>query len=156
MPQWTVNCRRVHCNCLLTLRVASAQQIQLPFRAPCHHSNKRQDCLHPRVPSCEPDTNTLLSNRGNCLRVSDVAVQRLYTYFCLSRIEGLLGIKRLPKCQLLHYCTITTPSAYLTLFYKTWRFHGGHSMKNAVFWDIRTQFVPNRRHITSPLQSPAG
>jgi hypothetical protein len=29
-------------------------------------------------------------------------------------------------------------------------------MVNAVFWDIKTQFVPHRRHITSPLQSPAG
>jgi hypothetical protein len=25
-------------------------------------------------------------------------------------------------------------------------------MKNAVFWDIKTHFVPHRRHITSPLQ----
>jgi hypothetical protein len=30
------------------------------------------------------------------------------------------------------------------------------AMKNAVFWDIRTQFVLHRRHMTSPLQSPAG
>jgi hypothetical protein len=30
------------------------------------------------------------------------------------------------------------------------------TMKNAVVWDIRTQIVPHRRHITSPLQSPAG
>jgi hypothetical protein len=29
-------------------------------------------------------------------------------------------------------------------------------MKNMVFWDKKTQFVPSRRHITSPLQSPAG
>jgi hypothetical protein len=29
-------------------------------------------------------------------------------------------------------------------------------MKNAVFWDIKTEFVPHRRHITSPLQSPDG
>jgi hypothetical protein len=29
-------------------------------------------------------------------------------------------------------------------------------MKNAVFWDIKTQFVPHRRHNTSPLQSLAG
>jgi hypothetical protein len=29
------------------------------------------------------------------------------------------------------------------------------TMKNAVFWDIKTQFVPHRRHVTSPLQSPA-
>jgi hypothetical protein len=30
------------------------------------------------------------------------------------------------------------------------------AMKNVVFWDIETQFVPHKRHITSPLQSPAG
>jgi hypothetical protein len=30
------------------------------------------------------------------------------------------------------------------------------TMKNVVFWDIATQFVLHRRHITSPLQSPAG
>jgi hypothetical protein len=30
------------------------------------------------------------------------------------------------------------------------------TMKNAVVWDIKTQFVPHRGHITSPLQSPAG
>jgi hypothetical protein len=29
------------------------------------------------------------------------------------------------------------------------------TMKNAVFLDIRIQFVPHRRHITSPLVSPA-
>jgi hypothetical protein len=29
-------------------------------------------------------------------------------------------------------------------------------MKNVVFWDLKTQFVPCRRHITTPLQSPAG
>jgi hypothetical protein len=30
------------------------------------------------------------------------------------------------------------------------------TMKNAVFWDIKSQFIPHRKHITSPLQSPAG
>jgi hypothetical protein len=30
------------------------------------------------------------------------------------------------------------------------------TMKNAVFWDIETQFIPHRRHNTSPLQSLAG
>jgi hypothetical protein len=29
-------------------------------------------------------------------------------------------------------------------------------MKNGAFWDIKTQFVLHRRHITSLLQSPAG
>jgi hypothetical protein len=30
------------------------------------------------------------------------------------------------------------------------------TMKNAIFWDINTKFVPHREHITYPLQSPAG
>jgi hypothetical protein len=30
------------------------------------------------------------------------------------------------------------------------------TMKNVVFWDIKTQFVPHRRHIASPLQNPRG
>jgi hypothetical protein len=28
-------------------------------------------------------------------------------------------------------------------------------MKNVVFWDMKTQFVPHRRHGTSLLRSPA-
>jgi hypothetical protein len=27
------------------------------------------------------------------------------------------------------------------------------TMKNAVYWDTKTQFVPQRRHVTSPLRS---
>jgi hypothetical protein len=30
------------------------------------------------------------------------------------------------------------------------------TMKNVVFWDIKPQFIPHMKHITSPLQSPAG
>jgi hypothetical protein len=29
-------------------------------------------------------------------------------------------------------------------------------MKNVVFWDMKIQFVPHRKHITSPPQNPAG
>jgi hypothetical protein len=28
-------------------------------------------------------------------------------------------------------------------------------MKNAVFWDRETHFLPHRKHVTSPLNSPA-
>jgi hypothetical protein len=38
----------------------------------------------------------------------------------------------------------------LWLYVNTW------TKKNAVFWDIKPQFVPHRRHIMSPLQSTAG
>jgi hypothetical protein len=30
------------------------------------------------------------------------------------------------------------------------------TVKSTVFWDIKSKFIPHRRHITSPLQSPAG
>jgi hypothetical protein len=30
------------------------------------------------------------------------------------------------------------------------------TMKNAVFWDIKTHFIPHRKHINSLLQGPAG
>jgi hypothetical protein len=30
------------------------------------------------------------------------------------------------------------------------------AIKNAFFWDIKPQFIPHRKHITSPLWSPAG
>jgi hypothetical protein len=30
------------------------------------------------------------------------------------------------------------------------------TMKNSGSWDIKTRSVPHRKHITSPLQSPAG
>jgi hypothetical protein len=30
------------------------------------------------------------------------------------------------------------------------------TMKNVVFWDIKAQFVTHKKHITSPLLSPAG
>jgi hypothetical protein len=29
-------------------------------------------------------------------------------------------------------------------------------MKNVIFWDKKPQYVPHRRHITSPLEGPAG
>jgi hypothetical protein len=29
-------------------------------------------------------------------------------------------------------------------------------MKNAVFWDIKPQFAPHKKHITPLLQSPTG
>jgi hypothetical protein len=30
------------------------------------------------------------------------------------------------------------------------------TIKNAVFWDLKTQFILHRKHITSPLENPAG
>jgi hypothetical protein len=43
----------------------------------------------------------------------------------------------------------------LTCFFVRFEVFTAVTMKNAVFCDIKTQFVLHRRHITSPLQSPA-
>jgi hypothetical protein len=37
--------------------------------------------------------------------------------------------------------------------HRNWTIVTGGTMKNAVFWDIKPQFVLHRRHVTSPLQS---
>jgi hypothetical protein len=66
----------------------------------------------------------------------------------------LLGYKNpFRTSQETHYVSATESSRLMLC--KIWGFTAV-TMKNAVFWDIKTQFVLHRRHITSPLQSPAG
>jgi hypothetical protein len=59
-----------------------------------------------------------------------------------------------------------SPRSQLVITYDQYRLLGykiipedaiihSHRRKNIKFY-IKTQFVPHRRHITSPLQSPAG
>jgi hypothetical protein len=52
-----------------------------------------------------------------------------------------------------HYLSATESSQLMLC--NIWGFTAV-TMKNVVFWDIKTQFVPHRSHITSQLQSPAG
>jgi hypothetical protein len=49
-----------------------------------------------------------------------------------------------------------TQRSNLTFYSARFEVFMGVPVKNAVFWDIKTQFVLQRRHITFPLQSPAG
>jgi hypothetical protein len=51
-----------------------------------------------------------------------------------------------------HYVSATEPSQLVLR--KIWGFHGS-DYEEWSFWDRRTQFIPHRRHIMSPLQSPA-
>jgi hypothetical protein len=47
-------------------------------------------------------------------------------------------------------------NGFQTVSYDIFEVFTAVTMKNVVFRDIKPQFVPHRRHITSPLQSPAG
>jgi hypothetical protein len=55
--------------------------------------------------------------------------------------------------QKTHYVSATESSR---LMYVRFEAFTAVTMKNVAFWDIKTQFVLHRRHITSPVQSPAG
>jgi hypothetical protein len=55
----------------------------------------------------------------------------------------------LPKCLILKWKEFTTEYVRFEAFTAV-------IMKTALFVDINTQLIPHRRHITSPLQSPAG
>jgi hypothetical protein len=48
-----------------------------------------------------------------------------------------------------------TSSLRNVVFYGRFEAFTAVTMKNVVFWDIKTHFIPHRRHITSPLHSPA-
>jgi hypothetical protein len=68
--------------------------------------------------------------------------------------KTFLGYKKpVHTSQETHYVSATASSRLMLC--KILAFHGG-DYEEDVFWDIETQFVPYRKHITSPLQSPAG
>jgi hypothetical protein len=51
--------------------------------------------------------------------------------------------------DMIFLCTKSHDFCYIYIFTPV-------TMKNAVFWNKETHFVPYRKHITSPLQSPSG
>jgi hypothetical protein len=66
----------------------------------------------------------------------------------------LLGYKNpVSTSQETHYVSATESSQLMLC--KIFYVFTSVTMKNAVFCDIRTQLVPHRKRITSPLQSPA-
>jgi hypothetical protein len=48
-----------------------------------------------------------------------------------------------------------SPSPSQSLYNVKYAVSTAMTMKTAVCWDIKTHFLPHRRHITPPLQSPA-
>jgi hypothetical protein len=94
-----------------------------------------------------------LNNQGHCPTCSAGARK-------LSQILYQLA-KPCEEWRLLGYkAPVRTPQETLRLHYRAQpvRFDvfTAVTMKNVVFWDMKSQFVLHRRHIMSPLQSPAG
>jgi hypothetical protein len=66
----------------------------------------------------------------------------------------LLGYKNpVPTSRETHYVSATEPSRLMLC--KIWCFHGSEYEECHIL-GYKTQFLPHGRHITSPLQSPAG
>jgi hypothetical protein len=70
----------------------------------------------------------------------------------LRTANGFHRMKSQTKC---HETELSLQREYEVCFVRVELFMAG-TMKNVVFWDIKTQFIPHRRHITSWLQSQAG
>jgi hypothetical protein len=67
---------------------------------------------------------------------------------------SLQGYKNLVRTlQKAQYVTATEPSQLMLCRFEVL---AAVTMKSTVFWDVKTQFLLHREHITSPLQSPAG
>jgi hypothetical protein len=63
-----------------------------------------------------------------------------------------LGYKN-PVCTAQETHCVSTTESSLLMLYVSFEVFTAVTMKNVVFWDIKTQFVLHRRHITYPLQS---
>jgi hypothetical protein len=51
---------------------------------------------------------------------------------------------------------VSVNKKYITLSVVRFEVFTAVTMKTGVFWDMKTLFVPHKKHITSPLQSRAG
>jgi hypothetical protein len=78
-------------------------------------------------------------------------------FVVLSSMKHLSFKIELCDLDLAHCCSIPSYLLRLLVTANVVRFEAFMvvTMKNAVFWDIKPQFILHRRHITSPLQSPA-
>jgi hypothetical protein len=88
-------------------------------------------------------------------RVQSVYAVRFEVFTAVTMKNAvLMGYKNpVRTSQETYYVSATEPSR---LCYVRFAVFTAVTMKNVVFWDIKTQLVPHERHITSPLQSPAG
>jgi hypothetical protein len=137
-----------------------------PERFPvCTGHHKRDNDFHtikcPRMNECK------LGDRGGEVAASETAVPpsnmehiRARNCECSESKPGLAKLadwQRLAaQCYMsasnLRRCSSTSPTGSFNVRFEVYT---AVTVKNAVFWDIKTEFVPHRGHITSPLQRPA-
>jgi hypothetical protein len=99
--------------------------------------------------------NTSVRNSQETYYVSTTETSRLMLCKIWGFRDGdceecrLLGYKNpVRNSQETHYVSTTETSRLMLC--KIWGFRGG-DYEDVVFWDIKTQFVLHRKHITSPL-----
>jgi hypothetical protein len=113
--------------------------------------------------SCQYSHPTNIGNNDRVRRVRKLWYKFQYQqnydkHFCISCALSSWVYKQniLMKRDKCENCTkLYTVISNGTIFSLRFEVFTAVTMNNAVFWDINTQFVPYRRHITSQLQSPA-
>jgi hypothetical protein len=91
--------------------------------------------------------------KGDSARITGIYTRTEYgTNTCL---EYYSGIFRVGTFVVIQVHKVNNIKLFHMLF--PWRMSlKAVTMINAIFWDIKPQFVPERKHITSSLQTPAG
>jgi hypothetical protein len=117
------------------VRWIAAAERSLP--ASCHVTSLRLGSHNDDKTKCE---HTVI--HASEYRIFDTITLEFLKYFLTRKTYENPPIHRLSNVDLnSHYVTFEVFTAV--------------TMKNAAFWDIETQFVLHRKHIISPLQSPA-
>jgi hypothetical protein len=71
---------------------------------------------------------------------------------CTKAFWGCMETENIELCGLSdHICDLVVGFLVTPVIFEIFT---GVTMKNVIFWDIKTQFVLHRRHITYPLQNP--
>jgi hypothetical protein len=85
--------------------------------------------------------------------------RNLWEYLSFPTATAMVRRRKVSSCDILgyHLYDILTTDADIvkgTGKYVIFEVFTAVTIKNAVFWGITPQFLPHRKHITSPLQSP--
>jgi hypothetical protein len=102
---------------------------------------------------CICTTGEFSSNWHTCVLYDNEAIlmltfpQNIYCHFMFQTITHSTSTKYSDSTDFRYRLDCNTFPLRLQIFTAV-------AMKNAAFWDVGTQFIPHKKHIRSPLQSP--
>jgi hypothetical protein len=112
--------------------------------------------IHSFIPLLAPQSSQSII-QGRYIRQINGRISNIPASYINKKVLCILTSPSIPHCE------VPRPSRSCTSFanvinsiHLRYEVSTAGTMKNVDFWDIKTKSVLHRRHITSPLQSPAG